>query len=106
LSIEEIKTTKELAEQIGFRIDAMDEDFAPRRQLVDILDLRATLAIENSDRVVYVSCHLGDDRVFVCCSPKQSPKCGNNNQPLDKEAATVILTELLKGGKRKAQNTR
>jgi ATP-dependent helicase YprA (DUF1998 family) len=25
------------------------------------------------------------------------PKCGNNNEPLDKQAAVLILAELLKG---------
>jgi ATP-dependent helicase YprA (DUF1998 family) len=34
--------------------------------------------------------------VFVCCASEQSPKCGNNNEPLDKEAAVLILAELLR----------
>lgn len=36
--------------------------------------------------------------LFVCCSSAESPKCGNNNEPLDKEAAVLILDRLLESG--------
>ena len=34
-----------------------------------------------------------------CPSCVQSPKCGNNNEPLDKEAALILLEELVARGK-------
>ena len=73
LTIEQIQTARDLAEQIGARMDAIDQDLGLKRQLVEILDLRATLVIEDDRRVVYVSCHLGDGQVFVHCSPEQKP---------------------------------
>ena len=41
-----------------------------------------------------VACHCADG----CPSCVQSPKCGNNNQPLDKAAAIILLEELAAHG--------
>jgi site-specific DNA recombinase len=72
LTIDQIKTAKDLAEQIMARIDAIDEDFDLKRQLVEILDVQVTLALEDGEKVVYVICRLGDGQMFVCSSTEQN----------------------------------
>lgn len=45
-------------------VDALD-DFAQKRQIVEHLDVRASLVIEDGERVVYLSCKIGQGRCVV-----------------------------------------
>ena len=37
-------------------------DFKAKRQIIDLLDVRGTLSIEDNEKVVYVTCKLGQQR--------------------------------------------
>jgi site-specific DNA recombinase len=46
--------------------DRLDEtSFEVKRQIIEFLDVRGKLAIENDEKVVYVKCHLGQQRLSV-----------------------------------------
>jgi len=51
---------------------------------------------QNGWRVNLERRRLAQTHLFVYCSSAESPKCGSNNEPLDKWAAVLILGELLK----------
>jgi hypothetical protein len=42
-----------------------DVSFAQKRHLIDLLDVRGKLAVENDEKVVYVKCVLGQQLVSV-----------------------------------------
>lgn len=42
-----------------------NEDFEMRRQIIDTLDVRATQAVEEGEKVVYVRCVAGDSVLSV-----------------------------------------
>jgi len=57
---EQIETVMEFGQEIGQGLEAADKDFRKRRRLIEELDLRARLAIENGEPVVYVKCKVGE----------------------------------------------
>jgi hypothetical protein len=60
LSVEQIHTTQELAAKVCRNLHAADDDFDAKRQIIEELDVQATLVVESGERVVYARCILGE----------------------------------------------
>ena len=65
LTDEQIEGIVELVTKMGKGLEKAEQDFEKRRQLIETLDLWATLAIEDGQRVVHVRCHAGEDTLSV-----------------------------------------
>jgi hypothetical protein len=71
VSEEQIRDIEEFCSNIRESLDLLD--FDERRQFFDMVDMRGVLAIENGERIVNVSCHLGKQRLQVIqTSPSSS----------------------------------
>jgi site-specific DNA recombinase len=63
ISDDDIAEIEAFCADIRLRID--NPSFEVQRQIVEFLDVRGKLAIENDEKVVYVKCHLGQQRLSV-----------------------------------------
>ncbi len=63
LSDEQIEDIKAFCDEIRDRLE--NATFEQKRQLIEMLDVRGTLAIENEEKVIYEKCHLGQQLVSV-----------------------------------------
>ena len=67
LSVEQIQTIQEFAAKIGENLEAMGDDFDAKRGLVEALDVRVTLVVEDGQQLIYARCLLDED-VFLTSS--------------------------------------
>ena len=61
LTPKQIKNIYEFAKSIGKGLQLADNDPAYKREIIEALDVRATFAVENGQKVVYVHCVLDDN---------------------------------------------
>jgi hypothetical protein len=73
LTDEQIETIMEFTAKMRRGLEAMEADFNKRRQLVEVLDVGATLAIEDGRKVVHVQCRIRQDTLSIL-SPSPSPR--------------------------------
>jgi hypothetical protein len=61
LTVEQIQTIHEFAAKIGENLEAMDDDFDAKRGLIEALDVRVTLVVEDDKQLIYAKCLLDED---------------------------------------------
>jgi len=61
---DQVRSIQELAAGVADGLDAMGDDFESRRRVIELLDVQATLTVEDGRKVVYAQCILGE-RVSV-----------------------------------------
>jgi len=55
-----VATLTEFAQSVAQGLEQADQDFEARRRVIDLLDVRATLAVEDHTQVVYVRSLIDD----------------------------------------------
>ncbi len=74
LTDEQIQTITEFAAQMSAGLAIADADFEKRRRLIEELNVRATLAVEDGERVVYIRCMLGEDILSIVSNTTGIPE--------------------------------
>ncbi len=57
---EDLQSIHEFASEVAEGLKVADEDFAMRRRIIDMLDVRVTLAIEDGEKIIYPRCRFLD----------------------------------------------
>lgn len=65
LTEEQVATITEFAQQVAQGLETVNRGFEARRRVIDLLDVQATLAVENGQKVVYVRCMMGEDALSI-----------------------------------------
>lgn len=65
LSPQQIESIYEYAAKIGSALEEADQDFDHRRAIVDALDVRVILTVEDDQKAVYAQCVLDDGKFKI-----------------------------------------
>jgi len=82
LTDEQVQTITEFAQRVRGGLEVAEGDFEKRRRVIDLLDIQATLAVEDGEKVVYVRCIVGDGVLpiaartsYSTCPGRECPPC-------------------------------
>jgi site-specific DNA recombinase len=69
---DQVETLKSVARKVADGLDKADEHFETRRKIVDLLDVRVTLAIEDGEKVIEAECRIGEGSVAIASATTTS----------------------------------
>ena len=76
---------KAFAAEITEGLETFRDDFEGRRRLIEILDVRVTLNVEDGQKVAYAQCRLGEKRLPVASNTTIGSRIAT--KPDDEDAA-------------------
>ncbi|MBN1221145.1 MAG: hypothetical protein JXM69_19640 [Anaerolineae bacterium] len=65
LTEQQVLDIKAFAAKITEDLEIFEDDFEGRRRLIEMLDVRVTLNVEDGQKVAYAQCRLGEKRLSV-----------------------------------------
>jgi hypothetical protein len=65
ITSEQVQTIEEFAARVKSGLDLANDDFELQLQVVEMLDIQVTLAIENEEYIAYVQCLVDEDRLLI-----------------------------------------
>lgn len=69
ISAEQLDSIEAFAQEIAHGLADAEDDFAARRRIIDLLDVRGSLTLENGERVLYTQCILGEKSASIVPMP-------------------------------------
>jgi ribosomal protein S15P/S13E len=70
LTDEQIATITDFASEVSEGLEIAGQDFDARRKMIDLLEVRVTLAQEDEEKVVYVRCLIDETKLSI--APKST----------------------------------
>jgi len=72
LTQQQIKSLMQFTAEVAQGLEVAEGDFSARRRIIEMLNVQATLTIEDGQKVAYVQCSLGDDGEVLSVAPQSS----------------------------------
>lgn len=74
ITTKQIQTIRQFGQRVALGLGKADQSFDARKRIVELLDVRARLSIEDGQKIVYAYCVLGEDELPI--APSSTERTG------------------------------